>query len=48
MKVQVIAKVHLFIWTKKSISTSVNQFKVRDSLINIPQAICYKIKVGIS
>jgi len=37
------------IWTKKIISTSsVNQFKVKDSLVNIPQAICYKINVGLS
>jgi len=43
-----LAKVHIFIWTKKPISTSVNQYKVRDSLVNIPQAICYKIKVGLS
>jgi len=43
------AKVHFFILTKKKlIFTSVNQFKVRDSLINIPQTICYKIKVGLS
>jgi len=32
--------VYIFIWTKKPISTSVNQFKVNDSLVNIPQAIC--------
>jgi len=33
---------------KKKIYTSVNQFNVRDSLVNIPQTICYKIKVGLS
>jgi len=30
------------------ISTSVNQFKVRDNIVNIPQTICYKIKVDLS
>jgi len=47
MKVQVSKSVHFYL-DKKSISTSVNQYKVRDSLVNIPQAICYKIKVGLS
>ena len=42
-----LAKMHIFIWTKKK-STSVNQFKVRDNLVNIPQAICYKINLGLS
>jgi len=36
---------HIFIWKKKSVYTSVNQFKVKDSLVNITQAIYYKIKV---
>jgi len=43
-----LVKIHLFIWTKKLISTNVNQFKVRDNLVNIPQASCYKIKVSLS
>jgi len=47
MKVQV-SKILPFYLDKKPISISVNQFKVRDSLVNIPQAICYKIKVGLS
>ena len=42
MKVQV-SKSALFYLEKKSISTDVNQFKVNDSLVNIPQTICYMV-----
>ena len=39
MKVQVSKNAH-FDLDKRPISTNVNEFKVNDSLVNIPQVIC--------
>jgi len=47
MKVQVGKSAH-FDLDKRPIFIRVDQFKVNDSLVNIPQAICYKIKVGLT
>jgi len=48
MKVQVSKSAPFYLDKKNPIFTGVNQFKVRDGLVNIPQAICYKIKVSLS
>jgi len=47
MKLQV-SKSAPFYLDKKTNIYCVNQFKVRNRLVNIPQAIYYEIKVGLS